>query len=179
MKTSPDVERWFTDRNYAQEPVMRRLREIILMSDPRVDEYMKYGTVIFGYEGDMVSFVGMNKKPFTLMFNRGARIPGRFAHLEVAHPSARFMRFNDVAEVDARAGELTRVVEAWCELVAPAAGSTKAGAAKACVAKAGAAKAGAAKRAAAGRANVKAKTPAEPAKARAKRATSKTARRKA
>ena len=163
MKTSPEVERWFTDRKYAQEPVMRRLREIILMSDPRVNEYLKYGTVIFGYEGDVVSFVGMNKKPFTLMFNRGARIPGRFPHLEGTHPSARFMRFKDVAEVESRAGELTRVVEAWCALVAPAAGSTKAGSAK---------------RAPAGRAHVKAKTGAK-TKDLAKRATSKTARRKA
>jgi hypothetical protein len=127
VEKSPDVERWFADRQYEQEPMMRRLREIILMADPRVSEYLKYGTVIFGYEGDMVSFVGMNKKPFTLMFNRGARIPGRFPHLEGTHPSARFMRFKDVAEVKAHAGELTRVVEAWCELVAPTVGSAKPG----------------------------------------------------
>jgi hypothetical protein len=167
VKTSPEVERWFADRKYAQEPVMRRLREVILMSDPRIDEYLKYGTVIFGYEGDMVSFVGMNKKPFTLMFNRGARIPGRFPHLEGTHPSARFMRFQDVAEVDARAGELTRVVEAWCELVTPTAGSTKAGAKQAAAAKVKATTS----------TNARPKTSAT--KARAKRATGKAAGRKA
>jgi len=171
VKTSPEVEQWFAERKYAQEPVMRRLREVILTADPRISEYLKYGTVIFGYEGDMVSFVGMTKTPFTLMFNRGARIPGRFPHLEGSHPSARFMRFKDVAAVDALAGELTRVVDAWCALVTPAAGSTKAGAPKP---------------AAGGRAKGKATTTAKKTirktgktKARARGATGKTPRRKA
>lgn len=53
------------------------------------------------------------------MFHRGARIPGRFAHLEGTHPSARFMSFADIAEVEARAAELTRIVAAWCALVEP------------------------------------------------------------
>ncbi len=48
------------------------------------------------------------------MFNVGARIPGRFPHLEGDGPNARFMRFVDLPEVEKRARELTRIVEAWC-----------------------------------------------------------------
>lgn len=105
---------------------MRRVREIILRADPRVTEYVKYRTANFGYEGDMVAFVGMDKKPVTLMFHRGARINGRFPHLEGTHPSARFMRFKDAADVEARAIELTSVVVAWCALVTPESQPTKA-----------------------------------------------------
>jgi len=80
---------------------------------------MKYGSVHFGYEGDFVTFVQADKKNVNLMFHRGARIVGRFPHLEGTHPSARFMRFAEIGEVEARADELRRVAAAWCALVAP------------------------------------------------------------
>jgi hypothetical protein len=98
---------------------MRRVREIILCADPRMSEYVKYGSLNFGYEGDFAAFVQAKQKSVTLMFHRGARIPGRFPHVEGTHPSARFMRFADLAEVEARAAELSRIVAAWCALVEP------------------------------------------------------------
>jgi hypothetical protein len=118
VKAAVEVEQWFVTKKPPAEPAMRRVREIILSADPRLTEYMKYGSVHFGYEGDFVTFVQADKKNVNLMFHRGARIPGRFAHLEGTHPSARFMRFADVAEVEARATELRRVAVAWCTLVA-------------------------------------------------------------
>ena len=39
---------------------------------------------------------------------------GTVMHLEGSGPTARFIRFKDVAEVDARAKELAAVVAAWC-----------------------------------------------------------------
>lgn len=120
MTKSPDVERWFDTTKPPAVSAMRRVREIILSADPRVSEYVKYGTLTFGYEGDLAGFVQVRKKNAALMFGRGARIKGRFPHLEGAGPSARFMRFADLAAANARAAELTRVVKAWCELVEPA-----------------------------------------------------------
>ena len=73
---------------------------------------------MFGYEGDLATFVQYNKPQVNIMFNRGARILGKFPHLEGTGPTARFMRFNDVAEVNARAKELAAVVAAWCALPA-------------------------------------------------------------
>jgi hypothetical protein len=120
MKTSAEVEKWFTDKKPPAEGAMRRVREIVLRADPRLTEYLKYGSLMFGYEGDFVTFVQADRKNVNLMFNRGARIPGKFPHLEGTHPSARFMRFADIDEVDARATELTAIAAAWCALVAPA-----------------------------------------------------------
>ena len=99
---------------------MRRVREIILRADRRLSEHVKYRTVMFAYEGDFASFVQYNKPQVNLMLNRGARIPGKFPHVEGSGPTARFMRFKDLAEVDARADELARVARAWCELMATA-----------------------------------------------------------
>ena len=99
---------------------MRRVREVILRADGRLSEHVKYGTVMFAYEGDFASFVQYNKPQVNLMLNRGARIPGKFPHLDGSGPTARFMRFKDLAEVDARADELAGVARAWCELMATA-----------------------------------------------------------
>ena len=117
MKTNPDVERWFKEVKPPAEKALRRAREVILKADRRMTEYTKYGSVIFGYKGDFASFVQYRKPTVNLMFNRGARIPGQFPHLEGSGPTARFMRFKDVAAVDARAGELSKIVQAWCALM--------------------------------------------------------------
>jgi Domain of unknown function (DU1801) len=119
VKINAEVEQWFAIKKPPAEPLMRRVREIILRADPRLGEYLKYGSVHFGYEGDFVTFVQTDKKTVNLMFHRGMRIPGRFPHLEGTHPSARFMRFADLIEVNARAAELSEVAGAWCALVAP------------------------------------------------------------
>jgi hypothetical protein len=126
VKPSPDVERWFAEKKLATEPTIRRVREIILRADRRMTEFVKYGTLTFGYDGDFATFVQVsNKKQVSLMFNRGARIPGKFAHLEGTGPSARFMRFTDPAEAQARAAELSKIVFAWCSLTPAERGSAK------------------------------------------------------
>ena len=116
VKANAEIESWFKGK--PAEPTLRRVREIIMKSDPRMTEYMKYGTVQFGFEGDFANFVQHDKKTVSLMFNRGARIPGKFQHLEGTHPSARFMRFADVKEADARATELSKIAVAWCDMMA-------------------------------------------------------------
>ena len=126
MKTSPDVERWFAEKKLPSDPTTRRVREIILRADRRMTEFVKYGTLTFGYEGDFATFVQVSdKKQVSLMFNRGARIPGKFAHLEGTGPSARFMRFTDPAEAQSRSAELSKIVVAWCSLTPAERGSAK------------------------------------------------------
>ena len=119
VKPNPEVERWFAAKKLPTEKAMRRVREILLAADPRISDYIKYGSLLLGYEGDLVSFVQVTKKNINLMFNNGAKIPGKFPHLEGSGPNARFMRFADIAEVNARAEELKRIARAWCDLKAP------------------------------------------------------------
>jgi hypothetical protein len=113
-----EVDQWFAGN--PAEPILQRVREVILKADPRMTEYLKYGTVQFAYDGDFANFVQHGKETVSVMFNRGARIPGTFPHLEGAGPSARFMRFADVKEVNQRAAELTKIVAAWCDRTARA-----------------------------------------------------------
>jgi hypothetical protein len=119
MKANPEVERWFAAKKLPNEKVMRRVREVFLSADPRMSDYIKYGSLLIGYNGDFVSFVQIQKKTVNLMFNNGAKIPGKFPHLEGTGPNARVMRFADLAEVNARAAEMKRIARAWCDLKAP------------------------------------------------------------
>ena len=96
---------------------MQEVRKVILGADPRMTEYLKYGSVNFGYKGDFASFVQTKKNSVSVMFNRGAHISGDFPNLEGTGPTARFMRFATVADVDKLAPELARVTVAWCDQV--------------------------------------------------------------
>jgi hypothetical protein len=114
-----DVDAWFAARKPPAEPALQRVREIILGADPRMTEYVKYGTVQFAFGGDMAGFVQTDRKTVSLMFNRGGKIEGSFPHLEGSGRAVRFMRFADLAEVEERAEELAEVVRAWCTFAAP------------------------------------------------------------
>jgi len=101
------------------EPILRRVRDIILWADDRMTEYLKYGTVQFSCKGDFANFVHHNEKTVTLMFNRGAKLQGNFPSLEGSGPSARHMRFTDLADVDAKTAELSKLAVTWCDMMAP------------------------------------------------------------
>jgi Domain of unknown function (DU1801) len=116
-RRDPYVDRWLEGK--PAEAMLRRVRDVVMWADSRMTEYLKYGTVQFAYNGDFANFVQHGGKTVNLMFNRGAKIPGRFPHLEGSGPSARFMRFADMGEIDARTTELTNIVRAWCEMMAP------------------------------------------------------------
>jgi Domain of unknown function (DU1801) len=106
-------------RGKPAEPLLRRIRDVIMWADDRMTEYLKYGTVQFACKGDFANFVRHDQKTVTLMFNRGAKIPGKYGHLEGSGPSARFMRFADLGEVDAKTSELSKLAVAWCDMMVP------------------------------------------------------------
>ena len=119
MTLGSDVDRWLRETNPALEPAIRRVTEVILASDARLTAYLKNGTVQFAYEGDLAAFVQPKANRVSLMFYRGAKIPGDFPHLEGDGPTARFMRFDDLADVRSKAKELRALAKPWCRLMAP------------------------------------------------------------
>ncbi len=118
MPTNPEVEEWFATKKLPAAAALRRVREVILAADPRMTEHVKYGTVQVAFGGGMANCVQTGKKTVSLMFMRGGKIEGDFPHIEGTGRAVRFMRFADVAEVDALASELTAAVRAWCAAMA-------------------------------------------------------------
>jgi hypothetical protein len=111
---NPEVDRWFDQRDHPMDAAMRRAREIILSADDRVTESIKWKTPTFAYEGNIASF-NPSKKVVSVMFHRGAEIPGRHPKLEGDGKLVRTMRFSSVEDVERGRKDLERVVKAWCD----------------------------------------------------------------
>jgi hypothetical protein len=114
VQSGTEVDAWFAAREHPMSEAMQRARELILSADPRVSESIKWQTPTFAYRGNIVSF-NPAKKMVSLMFHRGAEIPGDFPRLVGVGRLGRVMRFADVAEVEEGADELQAVIRAWCD----------------------------------------------------------------
>jgi len=114
MGTSTEVDAWFAARDHPLTDAMQLARRLILEADPRVTESIKWKTPTFSFRGNIVSF-NPAKKLVSLLFHRGAEIPGHFPRLEGDGRLARVMRFADVDEVEQGADELQAVIRARVE----------------------------------------------------------------
>lgn len=114
MATNPEVDAWFERYEHPAKDAMLRVREIIL-DDERMTEAIKWKSPTFVFEGNMASFNPRTKAHVSLMFHTGASIPGDHPRLEGGGDTARYMKFADLADVEATRGELADIVTAWCE----------------------------------------------------------------
>jgi hypothetical protein len=67
------------------------------------------------YEGNLASIDPKAKKHVSVLFHRGAEIPGDHPLLEGGGKLARYIRFPDVASVEQGRDGLTDIVRAWCD----------------------------------------------------------------
>jgi hypothetical protein len=114
MTRTPDVDRWLDEADHPLEPMLRRARDIILGADDRVTESIKWKTPTFSFRGNIASFMP-SKKVVSVMFHRGAEIPGDHPRLEGDSKLVRTMRFGDLDELEAGRADLEAVVRAWCD----------------------------------------------------------------
>jgi hypothetical protein len=115
MNKSPEVDAWFAASEHPQKAVMEAIRAAILEADERVSETIKWRTPTFMYKGNIASFNPQAKRFVSLMFHRGAEIPGDHPILSGGGDVARYVQLDDLAAVDRLRGELTAVIRAWCE----------------------------------------------------------------
>ncbi len=110
----PEVDRWLDEAGHPQEATMWRAREIILGADERVRESIKWKTPTFAFKGNIASF-NPSKRLISIMFHRGAEIPGEHPRLEGDGRLARTMRFSDLDDVEAGRADLEAAIRAWCD----------------------------------------------------------------
>jgi hypothetical protein len=113
VNRNPEVDAWFAERDRPLIDAMQMARRLILEADPRVTESIKWKTPTFSFQGDIVSF-NPAKKMVSLLFHRGAEIPGDFPRLTGEGRLVRVMRFADTGEVEAAQDELQSAIRAWC-----------------------------------------------------------------
>jgi hypothetical protein len=113
MGRNPEVDAWFDSYDNPMKPVVQRVREIVL-SDPRVEETIKWKSPTFTYKGNIASFNPRSKAHASLMFHTGAQIPGKHRLLQGGGDTARYMTFETVEDAEAARADLLKVVDAWC-----------------------------------------------------------------
>jgi hypothetical protein len=114
MNRNPDVDRWLDEADHPLDDAVRRAREIILGADDRVTESIKWKTPTFAYRGNIASF-NPSKEVVSIMFHRGAEIPGEHPRLEGDGKLVRTMRFAGPDELEGGRADLEAVVRAWCD----------------------------------------------------------------
>lgn len=111
-----EVENWLRAYDNPMKPVVEKMREIILSADPRLDECVKWQAPTFTYKGNMASFFPRSKKHASLMFHKGALLPGDFPNLEGDGKEARSFKVADLDDLEQKTDELRRICVAWCDL---------------------------------------------------------------
>jgi hypothetical protein len=100
---NPEVDVWFKDLDHPLKDVMLHVRKIILTTDRRVEETIKWKSPTVVFEGNMASIDPRSKKHVSLMFHQGAKLPGEHPRLEGGGATVRYMRFGDFSEVKEQA----------------------------------------------------------------------------
>ncbi|WP_373635594.1 DUF1801 domain-containing protein [Yoonia sp. SS1-5] len=113
---NPDVDAWLDAYDNPMKPVVEALREVILDADPRVSETIKWQAPTFVYKGNIASFFPRSRKHASLMFHKGADIPGDFQNLMGDGKDARSFKAATLEEVDQKSAELRAIIKAWCAL---------------------------------------------------------------
>ena len=116
MAKSPEVDAWFGHLDHPLKAEMLEVRRIILKTDKRIGETIKWKSPTFVFEGNMASIDPRAKKHVNLMFHLGASLPGKHPELEGGGGTVRYMRFADSADVKKKRADVEAAVQAWCSL---------------------------------------------------------------
>lgn len=114
VNRNPEVDIWFEDRKPPLAAALQRARQIILDTDDRITETIKWGTPTFVYKGNILSFTP-SKTSVGLMFHTGAELPGDHPRLEGDNRLVRTMRFADLADVESGRAHIEKAIVAWCD----------------------------------------------------------------
>jgi hypothetical protein len=115
MQYKPEVETWLERYDNPMKPVVLRIRDIILAADPRISETIKWQAPTFVYRGNLASFYPKSKAHASLMFHRGAEIPGEHPRLEGSGDVSRVLKIASLDEAEAAKPDMERLVRAWCD----------------------------------------------------------------
>ncbi len=110
------MEEWFKEYEHPLKDVMLYVRDIILSSDERINECIKWKSPTFIYNGNIASFNPRTKKHVSLMFHTGAEIPGKFPHFEGSGNVARYLKIFDMEQAKLISDEIVSIINSWCKM---------------------------------------------------------------
>jgi hypothetical protein len=115
MKPNKAVEAWLESYDNPMKDVVWRVRDTILHADARIKESIKRHAPVFSYRGTLASIFPESKKHASLMFERGAEIPGHHPRLEGSDATGRVLKIHNMGEAHSLKDDLQHLVRSWCD----------------------------------------------------------------
>ena len=116
MGQNAEVSDYLKRLDHPLKDAIIRLRHIILATDKRVSECVKWKSPTFVFEGNIASINPKSKKKVSLMFHQGAKIPGTHRALVGGGGTVKYMYFADAEDVAAQRDLIEAVIRAWCDM---------------------------------------------------------------
>ncbi|MGB0178080.1 MAG: DUF1801 domain-containing protein [Owenweeksia sp.] len=116
MTFNPEVDRYLEKKNHPLNAEIQKVREIIMNTDDRMEETIKWSSPTFMYKGNMASFFMNAKKHVSLMFHKGALINDSTGLLEGDGKEGRSAKFKDMGDIEAKKARLESVVKEWIRM---------------------------------------------------------------
>ena len=117
MNINPDVDQFLNEKEHPLTGEIQKVREIILSTDERIEETIKWSSPTFMYKGNMASIFMNAKKHVSLMFHKGALMNDTTGFLEGDGKETRQARFTDLKDIDNKKKSLEKVVKTWIDLM--------------------------------------------------------------
>ena len=116
MKTNSEVDEFLLKKDHPLISEIQRVREIILTTDPRIRETIKWGMPTFMYNGIIASILINTKKFVSLMFRYGAYIEDKNGLLNGEGKISRTARFMDLEDIESKKPALQELVREWIRM---------------------------------------------------------------
>ena len=114
--TNTEVDQFLKEKEHPMALEIQRVREIVLSTDPRIGEAIKWKSPTFMYKGNIASFFMNAKKFVSLMFHKGASINDPNGLLEGEGKEARVARFIDLEDIENKKEALQAVIKTWIDM---------------------------------------------------------------
>ena len=116
MNINPKVDTFLSEKNHPMTAEIQEVREIILSTDERIEETIKWSSPTFVYKGNMASFFMNAKKFVSLMFHYGAYIQVDNGLLIGDAKQGRSARFENLEDIKDKKEALQEVVREWIRM---------------------------------------------------------------
>ena len=113
MNINSKVDEFLDKKGHPMTAEIQKVREIILKTDARMEETIKWSSPTFMYKGNMASFFMNAKKHVSLMFHKGALLEDPTGLLQGDGKEGRTAKFANMKEILEREADLKSVVKLW------------------------------------------------------------------
>lgn len=110
------VDAWFEKYDNPQKDLVQSVRQVILDTDPRITETIKWQAPTFMYRGNLASFYPKTKTHVSLMFHTGASLPDPSGVLEGEGDTSRVLRILNQDDLATKVDAIRGLVTSWIQL---------------------------------------------------------------